>query len=215
MDIDVLDYLVRLCIFMLPFLFSLSFHESAHAFVAYRLGDNTAYWLGRLSLNPFVHADILGTFILPVLAISFGWPLFGWAKPVPVNPAHFKEPQKAMFWVALAGPASNILLAGVGFVAAYSLTRLGSMSPFLVDLLSMFTLLNLFLAFFNLIPIPPLDGGKILARFMPPGWSSFLEGHQGGLSLGLLLVIFILFPLLAQPIFAMHRFFWSWSTLIS
>ena len=212
MELDVMQWLMKVSLFMLPFLFSLSFHESAHAFVAYRLGDNTAYFLGRLSLNPFVHADILGTFVLPIAALTLGWPLFGWAKPVPVNPAHFKEPHKAMFWVALAGPVSNIFLALVGFFLVFLLSQMGMLRAVFVQILAMFTLLNLFLAFFNLIPIHPLDGGKILARFLPSSWNLFLEQRQGIFAVGLMLFIFVGFPILGKPIWALHQFLWALST---
>lgn len=97
----------------IPFLFALSFHEFAHGWVAKKRGDRTAEQLGRLTLNPFAHADLVGTFILPLMGILSGWAMFGWAKPVPVNPRNLKDPKNDMFWVAAAGPLSNFLLAVV------------------------------------------------------------------------------------------------------
>ncbi len=99
-----MEYLAKVALYFVPFLLALSFHEYAHAWMAKRKGDTTAEFLGRLSLNPTVHMDILGTVILPLVAIFFSGPFFGWAKPVPVNPRNFKDPVKDMFWVALAGP---------------------------------------------------------------------------------------------------------------
>src|SRR6185436_15011255 len=111
---DILEISVRVAIIYIPFLFALCFHEFAHGWVAKMRGDNTAEQLGRLTLNPIAHADLIGTFILPVSAIVFGIPIFfGWAKPVPVNIRNLKNIRTDMFWIALAGPASNIFLAVV------------------------------------------------------------------------------------------------------
>lgn len=155
----------------IAFLFAMCFHEAAHAWMAKRKGDDTAEALGRLSMNPMVHIDWLGTVIFPLVAFIFpsGF-LFGWAKPVPVNPNNLRKPKEDMFWVALAGPASNILLALVGTVLLGFVAYLLSGQVYYklaVSFFQFFILINLFLAFFNLIPIHPLDGGKILERFLP------------------------------------------------
>jgi Zn-dependent protease len=150
-------------------------HESAHAWIADRLGDSTARALGRVSLNPIVHADLIGTVIFPLLALVGGIPLIGWAKPVPVNPRRLAHPRRDYVIVAAAGPAANLLLA----LAAALLLRLLPISPVRLDepnvsapvasLLVGAIDLNILLAVFNMIPIPPLDGGNILAGLLPRG----------------------------------------------
>ncbi len=120
----------KLGLFFVPFLFALCFHEFAHGLVAKWRGDNTAERMGRLTLNPMAHADILGTFILPISSIVFGIPLFfGWAKPVPVDPRNLKNVRTDMFWIALAGPASNVLLAIVSAAILFFLVR----TPLLIE----------------------------------------------------------------------------------
>ena len=116
MGIDLAEAIPKLAMFFPAFLFALCFHEYAHGWVAKKFGDDTAEHMGRLTMNPMAHADMLGTFVLPIFAIVTGAPLFGWAKPVPVNTRNLKDPVKDMFWVAFAGPLSNILLAVVGAV---------------------------------------------------------------------------------------------------
>ena len=141
-------------------LIALTVHELAHGITAKRLGDDTASRMGRLSLNPMAHLDLLGTIML-----FFG--PFGWAKPVPVNPRNLHNPKKDMIWVALAGPLANIVL---GFAVAFLYKAYISVSgdPVGRHFLAMLILLNVGLAFFNLLPIPPLDGSNIVRGFMPP-----------------------------------------------
>lgn len=157
------------------FLFSLSFHEAAHAWTAHRFGDDTGYYLGRVSLNPMAHVDLLGTIIFPILNFISGVPLIGWAKPVPVNPLLLRNTRRHHMLVSLAGPGSNLLLA-VGFIVVISLMGLnwervaGSLGPAFVPLgkmLLMGLILNVALAVFNLIPIPPLDGHWIVYHLLP------------------------------------------------
>lgn len=190
MDIAAVGYKIGL--FFGPFLFALCFHEFAHGFVAKMKGDRTAEQMGRLSLNPMAHIDLVGTVIFPLISIATGLPLFGWAKPVPVNPRNFSNPRNDMFWVALAGPLSNILLFVVGLFVAMMLQKSGMSAENLntVNLmLKMFLLLNLYLAFFNLIPVHPLDGGKVLERFIPYRWNQWLEENQNTLNMILLVLM--------------------------
>ena len=177
--------------------------------MAKRKGDNTAQFLGRLTLDPLAHIDWVGTVLLPGLAFFMQWPLFGWAKPVPVNPGNFKDPVRDMFWVAFAGPLSNLFLALVGtfllvVAFAFNFDSVAGSQPFL-GMINLFIVINLFLGFFNLLPLHPLDGGKIWGRFLPYGLNSFLEKNQMMLSFGLV-AFFLLggFFILATPVYWVH-----------
>jgi Zn-dependent protease len=148
---------------------SLSFHEAAHAWAADRLGDSTARRLGRLTLNPLAHIDWIGTVLFPLVAMLSNLPLIGWAKPVPVNMRNLRAPRRDFALVALAGPVSNIVLA---FGFALLLKAQGGLVPddgqtLLTSVLAMAVFLNVLLAVFNLIPVPPLDGGNVLAGIVP------------------------------------------------
>jgi len=151
-------------------LFSLSVHESAHAWTALKQGDPTAQSLGRISLNPLVHVDLIGTVVMPLLMIFTGVPLLGWAKPTPVDPRRFKNLRRGQIVVSGAGPLSNLLLALLAtaglFVAVRALSGPLPEQP-LVVFLSMFVQLNVLLAVFNLVPLPPLDGSHIVEWALP------------------------------------------------
>ncbi|MEZ5317582.1 MAG: site-2 protease family protein [Vicinamibacterales bacterium] len=159
--------------FILPvfavLILSLSFHEAAHAWAADRLGDPTARQLGRLTMNPIKHIDPIGTVLFPLIAITTGFPVIGWARPVPVNLRNLKAPRRDYALVALAGPVSNLVLAAAAglALAASDVTPLPGGSWLPGSLLNWMLVLNVLLAVFNMIPVPPLDGGNVLAGIAP------------------------------------------------
>ena len=161
--------LYDLSTWVLPLVIAITFHEAAHGFVAHRLGDNTAFQLGRVSFNPLKHIDPFGTVILPgILLLSHAPFLFGYAKPVPVNFRNLKHPKLDMVWVALAGPATNIVLALAAALAFHAL-RLApaNIAQWIADNLKNAFLINIVLAIFNMLPIPPLDGGRVAVGLLP------------------------------------------------
>jgi Zn-dependent protease len=176
-------------------------HEVSHGVVADRMGDTTPRVMGRLSINPARHVDAFGTVVLPGLLLLprlFGQPslpVFAYAKPMPINPANLRNPDRQMVWIALAGPVTNLVLAVLGAVV-FRFTG-GAEGP-AADLVIIFILVNVILAAFNLIPIPPLDGSKVLARFLPPRAREFYVRMEPYGALFILLIFF----LLPGPIFA-------------
>lgn len=162
---------------ILSFIPALVLHEVAHGFAAYKLGDPTAKAAGRLSLNPLKHIDPFGTVILPLLLMVLHMPIFGYAKPVPYNPSYFKDPRKGDCITGLAGPLANLCMAAIAAAVAWALYGIWPVLAqnvvgyyFYMMFLPMFCLINLYLMFFNLIPIPPLDGSSIIAMFIPVKW---------------------------------------------
>lgn len=169
-------------------------HEFAHAFVAYRLGDGTAKMFGRLTLNPVVHFDPLGGLFLVITALLPGGLLFGWAKPTPVNPSMLRDRRNGEVLVALAGPASNLVMASIAAVAFRILDAANADLPQLAyEVLYYFVVFNVALAIFNMLPIPPLDGANLLWRFLSPQqayqWRPVLQQY------GFLILIVIIFAL--------------------
>ena len=159
----------QLSVWVLPLIIAITFHEAAHGFVAHRLGDDTAYVLGRVSFNPIRHIDPFGTIVLPgVLLLSHSPFLFGYAKPVPVRFGNLRNPRIGMVLVALAGPATNIILAIVAAAAFHGLPLVpADYAQWVADNLKNMLLINVVLAIFNMLPIPPLDGGRVAVGLLP------------------------------------------------
>ena len=216
---DVNHFVQTVAIYALPVLFAITLHEAAHGYVARHFGDMTAYAQGRISLNPARHIDLLGTIVVPlaILLVSSGKFLFGWAKPVPVNYSALRQPKKHMLWVAAAGPASNLAMAlawAIVFRIGLSLNDNGAMlgqlaamrgngavveaiirsgstaSDFLVGIGAAGILVNLLLMLLNLVPILPLDGGRIVACLLPnrAAWQ-FSKLEPWGLPILLILLV--------------------------
>lgn len=165
------DILVGITIWALPVLLAITLHEAAHGWVALKLGDHTARLQGRLSLNPLHHVDPVGTVLLPMILLVMGGFIFGWAKPVPVDPRQFKKPREHMALVALAGPMANLIMAA-GWALLLSLASHGLSANWIGYPLSLMAqagiIINLILMVLNLFPIPPLDGGRIMVGMLKP-----------------------------------------------
>lgn len=182
--------LQKLSIMFVPFVMAVVFHEYAHGFIANRYGDNTAKSAGRLTLNPLPHVDPVGTVLFPLITMAMGVPfLFGWAKPVPINPSRFKKIRQGLFWVAVAGPGMNFILAILSAAIFCGLSAWMPEDFYLSKPLANMAIasvwLNYTLGIWNLIPIPPLDGSKVVEAFLPYEAAKKYEaiGQFGGLAL--------------------------------
>ena len=166
---DIQNLLQTVLIYALPVLFAITVHEAAHGYAARHFGDNTAYMLGRITLNPIKHIDPIGTILMPIMLYfaTSGAFLFGYAKPVPVNFGHLRNPKRDMVWVALAGPASNFVQAIFWAVVMITLVGTGVEERFFLEMARAGVLVNLVMWAFNLFPVPPLDGGRILVGLLP------------------------------------------------
>jgi len=169
---DINGIIQGISIWALPVVLAVVLHEVAHGWVADKLGDDTARWMGRLTLNPLKHIDPIGTVVIPIALIVMGSPfLFGYAKPVPVNFRKLRRPKQDMVWVALAGPVTNILLAVISAALLWVAVHLPESALWVAEPLALMCqasiLINLVLCIFNLIPLPPLDGGRVAVGLLP------------------------------------------------
>ncbi len=213
---DELSLFQRILVWILPVVFAITVHEVAHGWVAKKYGDNTAFMLGRLTLNPIKHIDLVGTIIIPgLLLISGTGFIFGWAKPVPVDASNFKNPLADMAIVALAGPVSNLLMA----VAWALIARVGMTIGASAEVISLPLIysgiagiaINLVLALVNLLPIPPLDGSRILTGMLPSrlAWQYNQLERYGFIILLVLLWSNLLGTILAYPMFIIQKLFFA------
>ncbi len=206
-----MDSLIQtITIAAIPILFAITLHEAAHGYVARHFGDMTAYQQGRISLNPLRHIDPVGTILLPLFTLLLGGVLFGWAKPVPVNFSALRHPKKDMLWVAIAGPASNLAMA----LFWGALAKLATVSPesyFAEPLLEMSEIgikINAVLMVLNLIPLPPLDGGRVAVSLLPhrQAWQLARIEPYGLFILIALALTPLLSWVLTPPVVAVMRF---------
>jgi Zn-dependent protease len=166
---DIANLIQTVLIYALPVLFAITVHEAAHGYAARYFGDNTAYSLGRITLNPIKHIDPIGTIAMPLLLYfsTGGAFLFGYAKPVPVRFGNLRNPKRDMIWVALAGPGVNLIQALMWGALSYLLSGMGVNEPFFTKMCQAGVLVNVVMFVFNLFPLPPLDGGRILVGLLP------------------------------------------------
>lgn len=197
-----LNIIQKIAVYALPLIFAITVHEAAHGYVARSLGDRTAMMLGRLTLNPIKHIDPLGTLAIPLLLLISGSSfIFGWAKPVPVSPRNFRNPKRDMAVVAAAGPASNILMALcwaiVMRLVAGPLADIGALSQPLFLMAQFGIVINALLAVLNMLPIPPLDGGRVAVGLLPHGPANSLARLE---PYGMWILLALMFLGLLSPI---------------
>ena len=206
-----LTFIQKIAIYALPVIFAITVHEAAHGYAARYFGDMTAHQAGRITLNPLRHIDPIGTILIPALTLFFGGILFGWAKPVPVDFSRLRHPKKDMLWVAAAGPASNLIMA---LIWALIWKFAPALSPSMAVPLSLMAqagiMINVILMVLNLLPLPPLDGGRIAVSLLP---DRLAEKYAGIERYGFVILLLLLFTGVLSQI--MHPFINASISLIS
>lgn len=212
-----LTLMQSIAVWVLPVIFAITVHEVAHGWVAKLCGDKTAWMLGRLTLNPIKHIDPIGTILVPaLLLISFTGFIFGWAKPVPVNPRNLRNPKRDMAYVAVAGPVANILMAiGWALVARIGVLINSENTGLLIYMGGAGISINLVLAIINLLPIPPLDGSRIVASLLPNRWAWYYNKIErfGFIILLIMLSTGMLTKILGYPLFSLQKIFYGFAGL--
>jgi Zn-dependent protease len=223
-DIDIAVLVSHLVMFLVVLLMAVSIHEAGHAWMSMKYGDDTAYMLGRVTLNPVAHTDPIGTLLIPILAFTFGAvggalasvPLIGWGKPTPVNPRNWRNYKQANVMVSIAGIGANLILATIGFIIFKTLIETGTIhagnasegiiQP-IVIFLNYLVMLNVSLAVFNLLPFPPLDGSKVLSTFLPDSFQPLFQMlEQFGFIILLLLVYMGIIGLIIRPFYRLVQY---------
>lgn len=210
---DELTLIQKIVVWVIPVIFAITVHEVAHGWVAKYYGDNTAWMMGRLTLNPIKHIDPIGTILVPGLMLAFTGFVFGWAKPVPVNTRNLRNPKHDMAIVALAGPIANVLMA-LGWTLLIRIALLINVPEYSVPLIYVGIagiMINLILALLNLLPIPPLDGSRILSWALPGKWGYYYNQFEqyGFYLLVILLMTNSLGAILGYPLTVSRAFFFS------
>jgi len=205
--VDFAQLIQTVAIYALPVLFAITVHEAAHGYAARHFGDNTAWMLGRVTLNPMRHIDPLGTILMPLLLYfaTSGAFLFGYAKPVPVRFDKLRHPKRDMVWVALAGPAANLAQAFLWGALLYILQGVGVSEPFFIKMCQGGVLVNVVMFAFNLFPLPPLDGGRILVGLLPYRQAAFVSRVEpwGFFIVMALVLVGVVSTLWMQPVMAL------------
>lgn len=217
-ELNMVDLVSNLVIYMVVLLLAISAHEAAHAWMSHKFGDNTAYLLGRVTLNPVSHTDPVGTLLLPIISFIFGAiggalgsiPLIGWGKPTPVNPRNWTNYKTANVMVSIAGILANLLIAIISFIIFKILLSYGvfttqnvqeGFGKILAALFLNLIILNVSLAIFNLLPFPPLDGSKVLGTFLPASFQPALNAlEQYGFLILMALIYFGIIRLIMSPV---------------
>jgi Zn-dependent protease len=205
--VDIANLIQTVALYALPVLFAITVHEAAHGYAARHFGDNTAWMLGRVTLNPVRHIDPVGTILMPLLLyfMTSGSFVFGYAKPVPVRFGNLRHPKRDMVWVALAGPGANLLQAFAWGMALYLLQGAGVVEPFFLKMCKGGVLVNVVMFAFNMFPLPPLDGGRILVGLLPhrqAEWVSRVE-PWGFFIVMALVIMNVIGALWMQPVMAL------------
>jgi len=223
-ELDLANFVSHLVIYMVVLLLAISAHEAGHAWMSYKYGDDTAYMLGRVTLNPVAHTDPIGTLLIPIISFTFGAlggalgsiPLIGWGKPTPVNPRKWTKYKQANVMVSIAGIVVNIILAVIGFVIFKFLLEYGAINAANIDngliktlviFLQNLIFLNVSLAIFNLLPFPPLDGSKVLGTFLPESAQPVMAMlEQYGFLILMALIYIGVIGFIMRPVFQLVRY---------